>query len=202
MSGEAIAKDRRPGSLGHLAGEFRVIAKRASAAVEHVGTERVADRPSPARWSVAENLIHLTLASEAYLPIWQESLQRARDEVETSHENIEQAPFKLDGWGKFWVWFLEPPPKARFRSPKRFRPVVLPPAEEVLATFLESQDGVLSAIELGEGLALDQMKIHSAFGRGIRYSVWSSFCATLAHQRRHLWQAETAADQVLKSKRT
>ena len=99
MFGQAIAKDGKPGSLAHLVGEFRAIAAGASAAAENTGAERIGRRPSRARWSVAENLIHLTLSSEAYLPIWREALERARAEAKTGLE-----PYELDAWGRFWVW--------------------------------------------------------------------------------------------------
>jgi hypothetical protein len=36
------------------------------------------------------------------------------------------------------------------------------------------------------------MKIISPFDRRVRYNVFSAFRIVVAHQRRHLWQAEQA----------
>jgi hypothetical protein len=178
------------GSLAVLADEYRAIAERASDVVSRVGAARVGERPSPAHWSIAECLAHLTLASDAYQPIWREACQRARAAGLTGN-----GPFTLDFWGRFWVWFLEPPPKVRFPAPKPFVPVETA-AGDALAAFLASQDRVLSMIDSAQGLPVARMKIGSAFDQRFRYSVWSSFCTNASHQRRHLWQAERVAEHL------
>jgi hypothetical protein len=180
--------------LEAVAAEFRAVAERASALVSRIGIARVSERPSPTDWSVAECLAHLTLATEAYLPVWREACQRARAEGLTGHE-----PFKLDLWGRFWVWLLDPPIKVRFPAPKRFVPTEMPARDHVLPALLASQAQLLFTVDLAQGLAIDRVKIKSAFDRRVRYSVWSSFCANAAHQRRHLWQAERVAEQIGKS---
>jgi DinB superfamily len=185
MSGSATV------TLAAVAAEFRAVAEHATNIVSRVGIARLAERPAPKRWSIAECLMHLTLATEAYLPVWQEACGRARANGLTGHE-----PFQMDWWGKFWVWFLEPPPKVRFPAPQRFVPTEIPTADRVLPAFLASQEHVLSTIKLADGVAIDRVKIASAFDRRVRYSVWSSFCANASHQRRHLWQAERVADQI------
>ena len=101
-----------------VAAEFRAVAERASIVVSHVGLSHVIERPAPTHWSIAECLIHLTVVTEAYLPIWRDALRRARAEGLGG-----KPPFRLDLWGKFWVWFLEPPPKLRFPAPNRFVPL-------------------------------------------------------------------------------
>jgi hypothetical protein len=182
---------REPESLVAIAAEFRGVAECFSTVVSRVGAAHVAERPSPARWSIAECLVHLTLVSEAYLPVWRQACNRARAEGLAGHE-----PFKLDLWGRLWVWLLDPPPKVRLPAPKRFMPMEIPAEDHVLPAFLISQEQVLSTIDLAQGLAIDRVKITSVFDRRIRYSMWSSFCANVSHQRRHLWQAEHIAQHI------
>jgi hypothetical protein len=67
----------------------------------------------------------------------------------------------------------------------------------LLDSFLQGQHQVLALIALAEGLAVDRIKISSAFDHRVRYSVWSSFRANLSHQRRHLWQAEQVSEHFL-----
>jgi hypothetical protein len=106
------------------------------------------------------------------------------------------ALFRLDLPSKLLSWFLEPPPKLRFPTPARFRPIDPGPPATVLHRFLASQTLLLDAMADTSGLAIDQVKITSPFSSRLRYSVWSSFCVNSAHQRRHIWQAERAADQL------
>jgi hypothetical protein len=83
---------REPENLSAVAAEFRGVAERFSNVVSRVGVMHVADRPSPARWSIAECLVHLTLVSEAYLPVWQKACNRARAEGLAGHERFKLVP--------------------------------------------------------------------------------------------------------------
>jgi hypothetical protein len=132
------------------------------------------------------------LTSEAYFPLWQPAIENAR-----SKGSANDRPFKLDFWGKALPWFIEPPPKVRFKAPQKFQPVECGPAVHALTAFLSSQDRLLAAIGESHGLPLDLLKITSPFSRRLHYTVWSSFCVTAVHHRRHLWQAERVADQLL-----
>lgn len=177
--------------LADLQANFRAISDRAGAVVARVGEDQIAVRPRPAAWSVAECLVHLKLSTEAYLPIWRKAFREAR-----AAGLAAQAPFRLDLWGRFFVWFLEPPPKLRFPAPASFQPIATGPPAQVLSSFLASQELVLKMLEESDGLPLDRMKIESPFDRRVRYSVWASFCANAAHDRRHLWQAERTAEAI------
>jgi hypothetical protein len=125
---------------------------------------------------------------EAYFPIWRDELRKARAARRTA-----ERPYRLDFWGWALATFLEPPPKLRFPAPAPLLPVETGPPEQVLSAFLTSQESLLRFLAEAEGLPLDQIKITSPFDRRVRYTVWSSFCVSVAHHRRHLWQAERAA---------
>jgi hypothetical protein len=129
------------------------------------------------------------MTANAYLPIWLEACNAAavgrRDTT---------APFRLDRWGRFWIWFLDPPPKLRFSAPGGFEPTADRVSQEsALSLFLSSQDEVLKLINTAKDLPLDQIVIRSAFTTHVRYNLWSSLCANAAHHRRHLWQTERVA---------
>jgi hypothetical protein len=44
------------------------------------------------------------------------------------------------------------------------------------------------------------VKMASPVDSRVRYSIWSSFVVTAAHERRHLWQAEQAISRVRSAK--
>ncbi len=181
--------------LADIDKQVRAVSDRARMVVQRAGEARVTERPAPDKWSVAECMVHLCLSAEAYFPVWSEALSKARAEGLTS-----ESPFKKDFWGKALSWLLEPPPKFRSSAPAAFKPVETGPADLVLPKFLACQDRWLAVIAESHGLALDRLKIVSPFDGRVRYSVWSSFCVAAAHHRRHLCQAERAAD-VLTSAR-
>jgi hypothetical protein len=172
--------------------QIRATSGRARAVVQRIGEARIAERPAPGKWSIAECLTHLRLTSEAYFPLWRQAFESARAKDLASDRH-----FKLDFCGKSLSWFLEPPPKVRFKAPQKFQPINCGPADRVLHAFLSSQDRLLATIAESTGLPIDRLKITSPFSRRLHYSVWSSFCVTAVHHRRHLWQAERVADSLL-----
>jgi hypothetical protein len=177
--------------LAEIRGQFRSISNRALALVTRVGEDLLTARPRPEAWSAAECLTHLKISTEAYLPLWRAAFREGRA------AGLEaKAPFRVDLWGRLFVWLLEPPPRLRFPAPQGFLPVDTGPASQVLPAFLASQDGIIEALDQAGSLALDRIKIVSPFSRHVRYSVWASFCVNAAHQRRHLWQAERAAEAL------
>jgi hypothetical protein len=151
--------------------QLLAISKRAELVARRVGPKLIAMRPEPGVWSVAECLTHLRMTVEAYMPIWQEACRDAF----AAGQCAPAKPFKLDFWGRFLVWFLEPPPKLRFPAPRKFRPKLEGNQDGALAAFLASQDNMLKLITAAGELPLDGIIIRSAFGRYIRYSLWSSF---------------------------
>ncbi len=141
-------------------------------------------RPWPDQWSIAENLRHLDLTSNAFLPVLEEAAARGRREGDHG-----QGPFRLDFWGLALKWYLEPPARWKSKATKPFEPSNTAAA---LGAFLQSQARLRQRFEALKGLALDKIKVTSPFAKRVRYSVWSALNLILAHERRHLWQAEQA----------
>ena len=142
-------------------------------------------RPSPARWSVAECLMHLNATSTAFLP-------RIREALDTAHRGglTGREPYRLDFWGWALCKMLEPPARMRVKTPPSFRPSGPEPPEKVLADFDRLQDLLLQCVEASDGLPLGRLKVSSPFSARLRYNLYSSYRVVPAHQRRHLWQAE------------
>jgi hypothetical protein len=184
--------DLGPG-LVRVDAAMRAASAEAESLYTRLGPKRIAMPPAPGRWSVAECLIHIKLCTDAYLPLWRGVLSDARSRgLRCEH------PLRRDLWGVLLEWFLEPPPKLRFAAPQKFQPVAIPSPEQVLPVFLASQGEVLQVLADAEGLPIDWLDVTSPFSRRLRYSVWSSFCVTAAHHRRHLWQAERVAEALAK----
>jgi hypothetical protein len=104
--------------ISQIRKQFATISDRATSVAERLGPELITTRPRPTAWSAAECLIHLQVTTTAYLPLWEEACGTAvaRGDKETAE------PFRLDRWGRFFIWFLDPPPRVRFSAPRRFEP--------------------------------------------------------------------------------
>jgi hypothetical protein len=159
----------------------------AASLVGGLDADRLLARPGPAAWSVAENVAHLSLTTRAFLPLFDAALADVRARKLTS-----SGPFKLDLWGRFLKWTIEPPPRIRVKTTAPFQPVDVGPVAEALPTFLGLQDELRARVEGADGLAIDRVKVVSPFAKNVKYSLFSAFTIALAHERRHLWQARAA----------
>ena len=149
-----------------------------------------ARRPGPERWSVGDCLDHLTLAMTAYLDAIEELAPRARERGLIAEAARQKRRRHRHGWlGDAFIRSLEPPPRFKSRTFKaimpqgRARDVVLP-------LFLGTQDRLIGSIEATRDLDLARVRMRSPFLRLLPLSLGQAFGAMLAHNRRHLWQAE------------
>ena len=103
----------------------------------------------------------------------------------------------MDLMGRVIKFSLEPPPKLKSVTAQRFEPLVTEPLEEILPTFLELQNQLISTVYDAEGLDLNTIKVRSPVSTRISYNLYSCFEIITAHQRRHLWQAEKVREELL-----
>lgn len=146
--------------------------------------EQLGWRPQPGRWSIAENLAHLNITTQANIPAIEYGLRAAAEKGWRS-----PGPYELGLMGTLFVRYLEPPYRMKSKAPASIRPCLQGPASESLPQFLRSQELVLQSVERAQGLDLARARFTSPFASALRMSVMAAFCTTTAHQRRHLWAA-------------
>ncbi|MDQ3710853.1 MAG: DinB family protein [Acidobacteriota bacterium] len=173
--------------LAEIKIQLDAAAQKASSIVNSVSFEQLNERPQPDQWSIAECLVHLNLSSQAELIV----LNDAYEQISTKRMYVENQ-FKMDLLSRFLKWTLEPPPMSIFKikTTQRFQPVDIEPLSEVLPTFLALQEQLKACVDAANGLPLDQIIVVSPFISYIKYNLLSCFHLLLAHERRHLWQAE------------
>jgi DinB superfamily len=163
--------------------------ERAGSIAGHLDAEQLRRRPRTGGWSIAECLVHLSLSSRAELVVLDDVFARAKQE-----QSSNEAKYKMDLLGRLLKWTLEPPPRSwsKIKTTEEFRPPNADLIEQALPDFLSLQEQLKDRVERANGLALDKIKVASPFNRRIRYNLLSCFHLILAHERRHLWQAEQA----------
>lgn len=173
---------KRTGTLKDLAAEFDRATQEARELVEGVSADQLIAQPEPGSWSIAECLEHLTMSTDAMLPL----LQAGTDHLPDEDKSLR---YGLDIRGATMVWLMEPPARMRMRSPEHFRPRDLEMLARASERFSASQDRLRRYIESARGRALTRVKITSPFNSSVRYSLYAALRILAAHQRRHLWQA-------------
>jgi len=181
---------KRAQTLDDLEAQFTAICTRFKALVSSAGQDLCATPPAPRSWSAVQCLQHLNLTSDIYFPIWQQVIAAAGP-----RKTELNAPYRTDFWGRLLAWILEPPPRIRSKTLAHFEPLQCNDVVQVLEGFCDRQNRIIAALHRCRGRAIDEVKFASPVDARIRYSIWSSFVVTAAHQRRHLWQADYAIEK-------
>jgi hypothetical protein len=172
--------------LDVLARELGHASARAREIVARVSDEGFHRRPGTG-WSAAECIAHLNLSNEAMLPLIDGGLREAAARSRPTSPSYRR---DLTGW--LLSWYLEPPYRRGVKTPAQFEPASTGSKEEILAEFLRLQDELVDRLRIAAGLDLNRVRIVSPFNARARYNLYSAFRVITAHERRHLYQAETA----------
>jgi len=173
--------------LGRIDTELEDARRRAHQLTSALDHQRWARRPGPDQWSAAECLIHLNLASRAFLPL-------VRDAIATGRrlEQFSPGPYRRDFVGWVLSWIVEPPVRLRVRTTAPFVPAGVEPRDVVLATFDALQGELRTCVADASGLDLVRLRVVSPFDPRLKYNLYSCLKLIPAHQRLHLTQAAAA----------
>jgi len=165
---------------------------RAEALVLGLTPEQITLQPEAGKWSVAECVLHLNVTASVMQRLMGKAIAQAK------HDNkVGTGPFRVGAKGRLLIWIAEPPPKFRMPAPPHLRP----PARtddplKLLPDFLKAQDEWERLVRESAGLDLAKIKVGKRFSP-FRARFAAAIPWMMAHQRRHLLQAENVKRQIL-----
>lgn len=174
-------------ALEEVEKELNLATARAWALVSSTDGRLFTVRPTPTSWSAAECISHLSISSESFLA----PLRKAIEDARAKRMNAKRPP-KMDVIGRVLKWFLEPPIRQRVKTAAPFVPRSVRAKAEAFGDFAALQSKLTDILHDARGLDVNRMKIVSPFDKRIRYNFYSAYRILVAHERRHLWQAEQA----------
>lgn len=175
-----------------LTAQVDAIRTRAQHLVCDLTPDQLTRRPAQGNWSIAECLQHLNLTAAAVQPKIAAAIEKGQRENLTG-----TGPFSPGPLGKLLMWMAEPPPKFRLRAPRNIAPrAEQTGSAELMAEFMRFQDGWQKLIQDSEGLNQKKIKVESLFPGLPRLRLAAPVPWMLAHQRRHLLQAENAKRNI------
>jgi hypothetical protein len=178
--------------VDRCAREIQEARQRAGGVVGGLTTEQLTTQPEAGKWSIAECILHLNATAAVVQPLMEKAIAQARHD-----KKVGAGPFDIGLKGRLLVWIAEPPPKFRIRAPKNVRPpAAIDEPAKLLPDFMKAQDEWLRIIRESAGLNLAKIKVGSFFSP-LRQRLAASFPWMMAHQRRHLLQAENVKRQIV-----
>lgn len=141
-------------------------------------------RPTERRWSVAQCMDHLTRSLDLYLPPMSRALERSRARKDRGEKGYRDGI--MAGW---LIRSMEPPPSVRVRAPAAIRPAETFEPAAVLADFDAAHARLAGLLAAADGASLVHARMRSPMMRLMQMTLRQAFAMTLAHARRHIWQA-------------
>ena len=147
-------------------------------------------QPAPDAWSVAQVWAHLNFYNDIYLPRLEEKIKATNG---TGHA------FKTGWLGNYFTEMMAPKvegvPVNKMSAPPNARPEAALDAPQVIETFLAGEQHLLRLLEQAAHANLDS-RVRTGISSLIRLKVGDTLRFLIAHQQRHLLQAERTLLQV------
>jgi hypothetical protein len=147
-------------------------------------------RPEAGRWSIAECVSHLIIVDGGDIAPLRAAIEKGRAQNRTG-----EGPYEYGLLARKFVSSQDLPVKKKFKAPKYYLP---PPASELEKTMAEYRRvaGEIRALTISaNGLHLGKVKAQFPQLPGvlralIKMPLGARLALMVAHDRRHLWQAE------------
>lgn len=152
---------------------------------------QLAWKPEPPVWNMLECVDHLVVVDGMYFPKIQAAIDEASATSSDSHR-----PFKPSLLGRLFYRFVKPNPTFKVKTPRPFDPDPALTDTAVIDRFAAHQDTMMDLIRQADGLPLRTVKFPSPLSSLLRFSLGDGFWFLLAHQQRHLQQAERLAQHA------
>lgn len=153
--------------------------------------ESLSAKPSPEKWSAIQCLEHLNFYGDHYLPAIEKAIQTGRRKGSRP-----AAKFSLGWLGAYFTQLMLPQQdgrlKSTMKSPKNARPSSSPEPVATLAEFIDQQERILQLLEAAKSVNIKSLRVPISLSPLIRLSLCDTFGFVVAHNERHVIQAERA----------
>lgn len=164
--------------------ECRAIYRDVEALLAGLSREQFNWRPDLGRrWSIAQNIDHLTRGNREYVAPLERAISRARP-------RLDRVPGVPNWFGAWFAARMEPHAGPKLKAPSTIVPGADLDPLEARKAFDESVDRVKELLDRAWAVDLSRKRFANPFLKGLPvFNVASGFLILLAHMRRHVAQA-------------
>jgi hypothetical protein len=150
-----------------------------------------ARKPGEGKWSANECLQHLNSYGRYYLPAIEKAISTARQ------KNVAPASTFHTGWlGHYFTEMMLPnasgKPAKKMKAPKSSQPTSIVESHAVISEFIDQQEKLLQLLEAAAAINLNTIRIPISISQLIKLKLGDTFNFLIAHQNRHVLQAQRA----------
>lgn len=152
-------------------------------------------KQAPEKWSATQCLEHLNSYGRFYLPEIERAIQKAVQQKQKASIH-----FKAGWIGNYFTKLMMPTSNGsvgkKMSSPKNHYPVSNADSYKVIAEFIEQQEKLLQLLEAARAIDLNKAKCAISISTLIKLKLGDTFLFFIAHQYRHILQAERALEHA------
>ena len=171
--------------LPKLIDEAQAITRDAQKIFGHLSTEQLNWKPNANQWSVAQCFEHLIVIDAAGFP---RIKKIANGEYKPSLQ--ERLPLLPRFFGSMIRKAVEPQAKRKFKADTRFEPASSTIRGDIIAKFKTHQEEVVGLMKMTQRMDLKKVIITSPVASFATYSLLDAYKILVAHERRHMQQAQ------------
>ena len=150
-------------------------------------------KPNPKTWSIAQNIDHLIVINNTYLPVL-DALRNGTLRLPFTA----RIGFLVSFFGKMILKASGPDRRRRIKTFPIWEPAVSEIPKGILDRFEEHQQALKALITNAQDLIDQGAVIHSPANKNIVYKLEKAFEIIVAHELRHLEQAKEVLKQIEK----
>jgi DinB family protein len=177
-------------TLSEVIAEAEQVRSVTKAAFGKLSSEQINWKPSPGEWSIAQCLEHLILLNRPYFPQIEAIVAGRR-----KPSFWERVPVLPALFGRLILRAVQPESKQKVRARAAFTPVSSPVDIGILTRFSAQQDYLIRLMKATAELPIHEIILTSVVSPIVTYSLFDTYRILVAHERRHLQQA----DRVMRS---
>lgn len=142
-------------------------------------------RPRSNRWSIAECLEHIVLTNRALLGAMTVAIGHRRDPATTPAE------LRLPFFARLLLRVMEPPVRVlKLKSPPSTVPVSASSVPQWINALEQSHEHAAELMRQLTTADINSIRFPDLFNPRIQHTIAVGLAMLVAHERRHLWQAE------------
>jgi hypothetical protein len=154
-----------------------------------------------ASWNAAQCIEHLNIYGRYYIPAIERAIDRA------IYRNSRPSPSFRSSWlGSYFTKLMLPEengiPKKKMKTPAHARPVASLDTRKVIAEFIDQQEKLMQLMERASKINLNGARVPISIAKFIRLKLGDVFMFIVAHNYRHILQAERALAAAAKDRST
>jgi DinB family protein len=179
--------ERMMSNTSEVIAEAEQVGRTARAAFGALSAEQINWKPSSNEWSIAQSLEHLILLNTSYFPQIEKILA---DERRPSL--WERVPLLPTFFGRLVLAAVQPESKRKVKARPAFTPASRQIDVGIVTRFLTHQENLIRLMKATAHLPIEKIIITSAVSPVVTYSLFDAYRILIAHEFRHLRQAENA----------